>query len=1090
MSFRRINMKKRISFLIMLALAFTLPAAVLIITKQVRAGQNTALSRPQGPGDIYTEAGVTCVTAHSTTRALFTSYNGPLYQVRRDSDGRTLDIGVIQSSATDAGGYADAAAQDAFCTDTVCWITTIYDQSGKGNHLVQAPPGTFRGPAKGGFNTLPIADMAPITIMGHKAYGVYIMPGMGLRNNNAAGLAINDEPQGIYMVFDGKHFDSGCCFNYGNTSTNSTAVGTGTMDTVYFGTATAWGSGSGPGPWIMSDMEAGLFSGYSARQNIADPTIDSWRFVTGNVNGGGGNQWEIRGGNAQEGVLTTFYKGPRPGSNENSTYFPMHRKGAVQMGNGGDNGNGSAGTFYEGIITAAYPSDAAINAVQANIVAAKYDVPQVSLSRVTTFIPNSSQDVTLTYKNTTGTAASNVKLSIDVPAGWKSIVSNTDKTSQTFKTMIAPDFNISITFKVTSSASTGGGFINGKVEWTSNITTGTQSETSAQRVRNAFPVKINEIRFGTGTNQTNQFIELYNASDSEVDISNWNIINTKSEWASIKLATIPNNTKLAAKGFYLFGLAGSGLAAPVSSGETSINVTSITGFEAGKKIDIDGETRTITNVGTGASAMTTLFIPVSTGPFLTFPAGTTNLPVTNAAGFEVGQKIGIDFGGNYEVATVASVGKAATQTTLSAEAKAGDTTIKVRSNSNMTVGDTLTISTGSRKEIVKVKSIISVTAAPMGGGRGGFGGRGGAGGSGEVELESPLKFDQMLAVDVSDAGTGISFSPATKFAHKSGDAIQALGSGITLDKALDKSHEYGVAVVNTQITTAGYNGSTTPNQWFGGALSSSAGSIALMDASGKVVVDAMVYGSQQSNSSGNGTIASPELATLEGDQSQGGCIVVVPNAGRGGLGMRGGSTGGETNKSLGRFPDGADNDNLCSDFMTQTSNTLLAVSDAGTKNIKVDSVANFIAGQTINIDTGTNSETVVIAEVGTAGGTAISTATEAGATVISVAGTAGFSAGQTITIDSGANIETAVIASVTGGGRSSRVGIGGVRGGDGGYAITITSPLKFAHAAGVQVSGSGITLTTALTKAHASGAQVGSSDPTPGKPNLYSRRPK
>ena len=162
------------------------------------------------------------------------------------------------------------------------------------------------------------------------------------------------------------------------------------------------------------------------------------------------------------------------------------------------------------------------------------------------------------------------------------------------------------------------------------------------------------------------------------------MINTKSEWASVKLATIPNNTKLAAKGFYLLGLAGSGLAGPANAGDTTINVTSTAGFEAGQKIDIDGETRTITNVGTAASAMTTLFIPVSTGPFLTLPAGTTNLPVTNAAGFEAGQKIGIDIGGNYEAATVTAVGKAATQTTLATEAKAGDTTIKVRSNSNMT----------------------------------------------------------------------------------------------------------------------------------------------------------------------------------------------------------------------------------------------------------------------------------------------------------------------------------------------------------------------------------------------------------------------
>ena len=58
------------------------------------------------------------MAAHSTTRALYASYNGPLYQVMRQSDGKTLDIGVVQPSAPDAGGYADAAAQDAFCANT------------------------------------------------------------------------------------------------------------------------------------------------------------------------------------------------------------------------------------------------------------------------------------------------------------------------------------------------------------------------------------------------------------------------------------------------------------------------------------------------------------------------------------------------------------------------------------------------------------------------------------------------------------------------------------------------------------------------------------------------------------------------------------------------------------------------------------------------------------------------------------------------------------------------------------------------------------------------------------------------------------
>ena len=50
----------------------------------------------------------------------------------------------------------------------------------------------------GGFDNHPIADMAPITISGHKAYGVFITPGMGFRNNDAKGIAIDDQPEGIY----------------------------------------------------------------------------------------------------------------------------------------------------------------------------------------------------------------------------------------------------------------------------------------------------------------------------------------------------------------------------------------------------------------------------------------------------------------------------------------------------------------------------------------------------------------------------------------------------------------------------------------------------------------------------------------------------------------------------------------------------------------------------------------------------------------------------------------------------------------------------------------------------------------------------
>ncbi len=1076
---RQIEMIKKRSLAMILVIALILPGTMIMMSAMSGPGHNLAPSRPEGPCDIYAAAGFPCVTAHSTTRALYASYNGPLYQVMRQSDGMTMDIGVVSPGTDDPGGYADAAAQDAFCAGTICRIAVVYDQSGNGNHLFQAPPGLFRGPDKGGYNTLPIADMAPVTIMGHKAYGVYIMPGMGLRNNNATGLAINDEPQGIYMVFDGTHFDSGCCFNYGNTSTNSRAVGRGTMETVYFGIATAWGSGSGTGPWIMSDMEAGLFSGYDAKLNAANPTIDSWRFVTGVVNGGGGNQWDIRGGDAQKEGLTTFYSGYRPGSPESSNYYPMHRKGGVQLGNGGDNGNGSAGTFYEGVITRGYPTDEAVNAVQGNIVNARYDVARLDLSRITTFTPVTSQEVTVTFTNTSDTPARGVKLAVSIPEGWKAVVTGTGKSTKKFSKPVMPGAGVTAVFTVTSPKEADSGYLNGRAEWKNQGTNQVRTEVNSRRLRNALPVKINEVRFETGGSPTNQYIELYNAGDTDADISGWSLINTRCMWAPLKLATVEAGTVVPPKGFFLLGLSASGLAAPANRGDDFINVLSTEGFEAGQIIDVEGESHTIKYVGTAASPMATLFVPVPTGPWLVIPAGSTNLPVTDAEGFKVGEKIGIDIGGNFELATVTAVGKAATLTNLADEAKTGETIIRVVANSGMTVGDTLTIGTGGRKELVAVKRLISISAAPARGISIPF--RPSGTSPGEVELTTPLRFDHMADEDVTDKGTGISFTPATRYEHRSGDAVQALGSGIRLERAIEKSYDAGTAVLNQQAASGGYRGAERPDQWYGAPLSPVAGSIALMDASGRVIADAIVYGSQQGNSSANGIITSPEIAILEGDQSQGGCIVVVPGSisGQGEFVP----AAGNTDRSIGRFPDGADTDNNCNDFLLQRTVTLATPSVAGTINIKVSSVDGFSEGQRISIGTADESEKAVIAGVGTAGGTEMSAGIEAGEKVIPVNSVEGFIPGQTITIDNGSRNETAVIAAI--GAARRRFGGQTATQTD---SVTVSAPLKYAHDRGTQVSGTGLTLATPLTLPHDAGIQVADYLPTPGAPNGYTRK--
>jgi len=333
-------------------------AVIALAAAGVAALPGASQAATSQPCDIYAAGGTPCVAAHSTTRALYGSYNGNLYQVRRGSDNATLNIGVLTT-----GGTADAAAQDSFCTGTSCVITIIYDQSGRGNHLTQAPGG---GAAPGPDN-LAVATAAPILINGNKAYGVFVSPGTGYRNNTTNGIASGDQPEGMYAIFDGTHYNGGCCFDYGNAETNNLDNGNGRMEAIYFGSNNWWGSGAGSGPWIMADLENGLFSGVNQGYNANDPTI-SHRFLTAIVKGEP-NHWAIRGGNAQSGNLSTFYDGVRPNV---AGYNPMQKEGAIILGIGGDNSNGAAGTFYEGVMTSGYPSTATEDAVQANIVATGY----------------------------------------------------------------------------------------------------------------------------------------------------------------------------------------------------------------------------------------------------------------------------------------------------------------------------------------------------------------------------------------------------------------------------------------------------------------------------------------------------------------------------------------------------------------------------------------------------------------------------------------------------------------------------------------------------------------------------------------------
>ena len=1097
-------MNSKFKLAIASALAFTLVSAVLMMARQASSGSAAAPPRPQGPCDIYAAAGTPCVAAHSTTRALYASYHGPLYQVMRQSDGKTLDIGVVQPTASpvpDPGGYADAAAQDAFCANTYCWISILYDQSGKGNHLRQAPRGGFSGPAMGGFNNVPLADMAPITIMGHKAYGVFIVPGMGLRWNDAKGTAVDDQAQGQYWVVDGHHYNSGCCFDYGNAETDSRDDGDGTMETTYYGNATAWYRGPAPGPWIMTDQENNLVGCVNESPNdkyCPDLPIITWRFVTATADGEP-HHWRSMGGDAQKGSLSIMFDGPRI-KNERSSYDPMRKQGAILLGNGGDNSVGSQGTFYEGAMTIGFPSEATQQKVQTNVVAAKYDLPRLSIAPASavamppglqTFTPLSSQETTVTFRNTTGAPVKDLQLSISVPAGWSSVVSGGTGPTKSFAGPIAPGGSVSATFRVTSGPRPFNGDLVAKASWTANGVT--RTETAVEEVRNAGPVRINEFRIGAGSNLTDSFIELYNAGSSAVDISNWTLAHHPTQQPIFSSVKIPAGTKLAPGGFYLLGLSNSGLAAPARAGDATIYVRSVEGMKAGDTVEIDTggnrETRKIVRVGTAASPPTTLWQPLPDGPVITIPAGSTNVPVTSVAGFEVGQKIALGYGATYpavantvekyEVATVTAVGKPGTQAWLSMDAKPGDTNIKVSSVANISVGDKIRLDIDSPGHGIETVTVTRVGTASV---RSTFNGplRPGEDPGTGLDLAEPLKFHHSSNMPFSVRGTGISFQPATAFPHSSNEPVQALGTGITLDQPLAKDHDIHAVVRDPAVTTAGYQGPPAPNQWFGGpALAPTAGSMVLRDAAG-LVVDSLNYG----------LIVDPWAA--EGYQAlsgagASGCSVASPGPpGRGGFPGAQAQSPAAPNRSSGRFPDGTDTDSNCNDFHMQTVTTLAAPAAAGVNNIKVASVADFAPGQIILIGTGANQETAIIASVGTQGASTLRTAIPAGVTVIPLASSVLFTPGQTITIDTGRNLETAVVVASTGPGRG---GFGGGRGGQpAGASVTVAAPLSRPHEAGVPVSGSGITIMGHLTKAHESGEPVANGAPTPGAPNHYYAR--
>lgn len=339
------------------ALSFAL--ALVLSGFALVPGASPAKAVTPAPCDILSSASTPCVAAYSSVRALYTSYNGPLYEVARASDGQATNIGLLA-----AGGYANAAAQDSFCADTVCTVTKIYDQSPQHNDLTIAPVGLA-----GSENFGVRADLLPIMAEGNKAYGLLFTAGTGYRKMVGSGVATGAEPESMYAVLSGTYITQvdRCCFDFGNAETVADNTGDAHMDALNISTVCTAAPCNGVGPWFQADLENGTFmSGGDPNPSNISMGWDK-PFVTGVLRNDGVTNFALDGGSSNDPTLTSLYSGPLP-----SGYSPMQKEGGIILGIGGDNSNAASGAFFEGAMTTGYVSDATVADIQSNIESVGY----------------------------------------------------------------------------------------------------------------------------------------------------------------------------------------------------------------------------------------------------------------------------------------------------------------------------------------------------------------------------------------------------------------------------------------------------------------------------------------------------------------------------------------------------------------------------------------------------------------------------------------------------------------------------------------------------------------------------------------------
>lgn len=213
----------------------------------------------------------------------------------------------------------------------------------------------------------------------------------------------------------------------------------------------------------------------------------------------------------------------------------------------------------------------------------------LNLGGITRLTAGQAATATETFTNNGAEATGPVSFSLSAPTGWTVTQESCGVTPS-----VAPGQVAQATFRVTAPTADTTATLTATASYGPRVwgrgcqpsgsgagdpSTVTQNVSDVVTVVPA-AVVVNEVQTGTATTPNQQFVELYNAGASPVNISGWQL---QSEGASAPrrggptvLATIPQGTSIPTKGYYLIGGAGYVSAGTQPSDDVSFTQTSTT----------------------------------------------------------------------------------------------------------------------------------------------------------------------------------------------------------------------------------------------------------------------------------------------------------------------------------------------------------------------------------------------------------------------------------------------------------------------------------------------------------------------------------